>query len=409
MVQSRRYVLLLLTAILAINFLDRHILGILLEAIGRDLNLTDTQLGLLSGIFFAAVYVLFGFPIAWLAARGNRRNIVAASAVVWSCLTIAMGAAQNFAQLALARLGVGIGEAGAVAPSHSMITDLYPPEQRTSALSTYVAGANIGILLAFLIGGLGGQAFGWRWAFVIAGIPGLLLALVLRLTVSEPRRTGVRSSDTEYRSLFIATLRTILADRGLTHAMIAVSLTGIVAFGGLAWNPTFLIRVHSLSQAQTGTFLALTIGIFGGLGTIICGHLADRLGRRDPRWRLGIVICAVLLAKPFVVAILLLDATIPVLLLFLVPAALGSVFWGPTFAFLHARVGAEMRPMATAIYLFAFNLVGMGLGPTLVGLMSDRVFSAHAEDSLRYALLVIQFAGIWGAWHYWKAMRTIEG
>ncbi|MCC2111060.1 MAG: MFS transporter [Hyphomicrobiales bacterium] len=408
MVRSNRYILLLLTAILAVNFLDRYILSILLDAIGRDLSLTDTELGLLSGIFFAAVFVLFGFPVAKLAAKGNRRNIVAASALIWSALTITMGAAQNFAQLALARLGVGIGEAGAVAPSHSVITDLYPPERRTSALSTYVAGANAGILLAFLIGGLGGQAFGWRWAFVIAGIPGLVLAFLLRFTVAEPVREGVELSDTERRSLLLATLQTILADSGLVHAMIGVALTGVVAFGGLAWNPTFLIRAHHMTQAETGTFLALTVGIFGGLGTVFCGRLADRLGRRNARWRLGIVVIALLAAKPFVFAILLIEETVPVLLCFVVPAALASVFWGPSFAFLHSRVEAEMRPMATAIYLFAFNLIGMGIGPTLVGIMSDTVFSALAENSLRYALLVIQFAGIWGAWHYWRAMRTIE-
>lgn len=403
---SGRYTLLILTAILAVNQLDRNILGILLEQIGQEFSLSDTQLGLLSGVLFVAVYVLFGFPVAKLAARGNRRNIIAASAAVWSALTIAMAGAQNFLQLALARLGVGIGEAGAVVPAHSMISDLYPPKKRTSAMATFVVGANIGVLLAFLIGGIAGQFLGWRWALVIAGVPGLVLALLMWLTVNEPPR-AVSASSPQKTSLLIEALKAIWSDKGLFHTMLGVAVTGIVTFGSLAWSATFIIRVHELSQLQTGVFLAFTIGILGGLTTFASGKLADRLGASNPRWRFGIVIAAILLAKPFVVGFLLLDSTVAALAMMAVSVSVASVFWGPSYAFLHGRVRPDLRPMATAIYMFAFNMIGVGIGPTVIGIASDMLFADAGPRSLGYAILLVQIAGIWAAWHYWQAMKTM--
>jgi len=396
-----------LTAVFAVNQLDRQILSITLEQIGREFALSDTQLGLLSGLVFAMVYAVFGIPIAKLAARGNRRNIIAFSVATWSALTIAMAAAQNFVHLALARLGVGIGEAGAISPAHSMISDLYPPERRTSAMATFVAGSNIGILLAFLIGGIAGQALGWRWAFVIAGIPGLLLAVLLRFTVREPARETIGISAVVHRSLLIATLITIWRDRGLFHALIGIGLTGILTFGALTWIPTFIIRVHGLDQAQTGIFLALTIGIIGGLGIWYSGRIADRLGAANPQWRIGVVICSIVVAKPFAIGFLLIDSRIAALACFVMAAIFAGAFWAPTFAFLHSRVPSEMRPMATALFLFVFNMLGVGIGPTLVGFASDTVFAGFGSRSIGAALATIQLIGLWGAWHYWRAMGTI--
>jgi len=396
-----------LTAIFAIGQLDRHVLSISLNQLGLEFDLSDLQLGLLSGLVFALVFVLFGFPVAILAAHGNRRNIVAASAFFWSAMTIVMGAAQNFTHLVVARLGVGIGEAGAVAPAHSMISDLYPPERRTSAMATFSVGANIGVLLAFLIGGIVGQAFGWRWAFVIAGIPGLFLAAILRFATDEPKHVVGLQEPVTKGSLFMATLRTMLSDKGLVHACCAVSVTGIVTFGALAWNPTFLIRVHGFSQAEAGIILAIGIGLFGGAGTWASGRLADRLGRRDARWRFGIVIVCILVGKICVFGILLFDNATASIASFFGAAGLAGVFWGPTFAHLHMRMPGAMRPMATAIFLFAFNLGGLGFGPTLIGFLSDRGEIHFGADALRYAIVVIQCFGFWGAWHYWRVIRTM--
>ena len=404
--KSNTYALGVLTAMFAVNQLDRNILAVTLDQIGAEFALTDTQLGLLSGALFAIVYALFGFPVAGLAARGNRRNIISAATAVWSTLTIAMGFVQNFAQLALARLGVGIGEAGAVAPAHSMISDFYPPERRTSAMATFATGANIGVLLAFLVGGIAGQALGWRWAFVIAGLPGLVLALLLRFTVAEPHRASA-VMPARPGSLFLRTWRTIRNDTGLFHTLCGLAVTGIVTFGALAWTATFIIRAHGLSQAQTGIFLALGVGILGGLGTWAGGAIADRLGAKNPRWRLGVVIAAILVAKPFAIGFLLFPSAVPALACLAVSGSMATVFWGPTYAFLHARVEPHMRPMATAIYLCAFNIVGVGVGPTVIGLASDTLFAGQGVRSLGHAILLVQIAGGWGAWHYWRAMRTI--
>ena len=405
-VKSNTYALGVLTAIFAVNQLDRNILAVTLDQIGAEFALTDTQLGLLSGALFAIVYALFGFPVAGLAARGSRRTIISAATVVWSSLTIAMGFAQTFAQLALARLGVGIGEAGSVAPAHSMISDLYPPQKRTSAMATFAAGANIGVLLAFLVGGVVGQALGWRWAFVIAGLPGLVLALLLRFTVAEPHRAN-DAAPVRRESLFLLTWQTIRNDTGLFHALCGLAVTGVVTFGALAWTATFIIRAHGLSQAHTGLFLALGVGIFGGIGTWAGGAIADRLGADNPRWRLGVVIAAILIAKPFAIGFLLSPSTGAALACLMVSGSLAAVFWGPTYAFLHARVEPHMRPMATAIYLFVFNIAGVGIGPTIIGLASDTLFAGQGAWSLGYAILLVQLAGAWGAWHYWRAMRTI--
>ncbi|MEO0328153.1 MAG: MFS transporter [Pseudomonadota bacterium] len=404
---SPRYTLVVLTAIFAVNHLDRHILSITLTQIGTEFTLSDTQLGLLSGLVFALVYVLFGFPIAKLAARGNRRNIISVSIAVWSSLTVALAGAQNFTHLLFARLGVGIGEAGAVSPAHSMISDLYPENRRTSAMATFVAGANIGVLLAFLIGGVVGQMLGWRWAFVMAGIPGLILALILWKTVNEPIRQKSQLYREENRSLFISTLKAIWEDRGLFHAMAGISIVGIVTFGALAWNPTFIIRAHGLTQAQTGIFLALTIGIGGGFGTWLSGKLADQWGRKNPKWRIGIVVAVILISKPFIIVFLLADTRALALASFVGAALIASVFWGPTFAFLHSRIKPHMRPMASAIFLFCFNLIGVGIGPTIIGVLSDTLFADYGVRSTAYSLLIIQIAGLWAAYHYWLVMSEL--
>ncbi|WP_420414259.1 spinster family MFS transporter [Roseibium sp.] len=404
---ERRWTLAVLTAVFAVNNLDRHVLSIVLDPIGQEFALSDTQLGLLSGLMFALVYVLFGFPIAKLSAKGNRRNIISTCVALWSSLTIAMAGAQNFVQLAVARLGVGIGEAGAVTPAHSMISDLYPKHKRTSAMATFVTGANIGILLAFLIGGIAGQLLGWRWAFVIAGLPGLVLAVLLKFTVTEPVREKNAVSSEKSRSLFLSSLKTIYGHRGMLHAMLGISIVGVVTFGALAWNPTLIIRSHGLTQAQTGIFLALVIGIGGGFGTWFSGKLADWLGEKNAKWRVGIVVAAILISKPFVFVFLLADNTATALAAFAVAAFMGGVFWAPTFAYLHSNLSSVMRPMGTAIYLFCFNLVGVGLGPTIIGILSDTVFSEAGNRSIAYGLLTLQIAGIWAAWHYWQVVREI--
>ena len=278
--------------------MDRHILSISLDAIGQEFMLSDTQLGLLSGVVFAAMFLLAGIPIARLATSGNKRNIDASSDDIRSIKTLMMSVAQNFTHLVLARLGVGLGEAGAVAPAHAMISDRFPHERRTSALASFATGANVGVLLAGLVGVFVGHMFGWRWAFVLAGLPGLILALLLRYTTADTRKSKSELKAAAEPAVFRKTCLLIWNDRGLFHAFCGLALIGVVTFGVLTWLPTFIMRTHGMTQAQTGIYLALTTGISGGFGTWYSGQLADRWGTRNPRWRIGVIILAVLLTKP---------------------------------------------------------------------------------------------------------------
>lgn len=402
----RQRALIILAATFAVSHLDRQIMSVSLNAIGQEFSLSDTQLGLLSGGVFAFVFAVCGIPLARLAAWYPRRIIIAISVLIWSGLTVLTSGAQTFTHLLVTRLGVGIGEAGGVAPAHSLVSDLFPEDRRTSAFATLVSGGNIGVLFAFLIGGIVGQTIGWRWAFVIAGLPGLVLAFLVWRYVEEPKRSSPTPADLN-RSLFAETLGHFWSNKGLLHALIAVCITGVVTYGALSWNAVFMIRVHGLNVAQAGIVLALAIGIGGALGAFFSGRLADRLGQQDPRWRIGVAGIAVLLAKPFVLCFLYLESTPLALASFTVSASLATVFWAPSFAYMHGRLPTELRPMATAITLFAFNIVGMGLGPTVVGALSDQLAATHGPRSIGVALSVIQVCGVWAAFHYWKVTRSM--
>lgn len=402
----RKQALIILAATFAVGHLERQVMSVSLNAIGLEFSLSDTQLGLLSGAVFALVFAVCGIPLARLAAWNPRRIIIAISVLVSGALTIVTSGAQTFAHLLITRLGVGVGEAGGVAPAHSLIADYYPEERRTSAFAALVSGSNVGVLFAFLVGGIVGQLIGWRWAFIIAGLPGVILTFLVWRYVDEPERPRPAHSDLN-RSLFIETLRRFWTDRSLLHALVAVCISGVVTYGALSWNAVFMIRVHGLNVAQAGIVLALVIGIGGSLGAFFSGRLADRLGRRDPRWRIAVAGLAIIIAKPFVLCFLFLDSTPLALASFAVSASLATVFWAPSLAYIHGRMPSELRPMATAITLFAFNIVGMGLGPTAVGVMSDQLAIAYGPQSVGLALSIVQVCGAWAAFHYWKVTQAM--
>lgn len=405
--QRRRRTLALLAATFAVSHLDRQIMSISLDAIGKEFQLSDAQLGVLSGVVFAVVFAVFGLPIARFAAWRSRKTIIAASVFCWSTLTALTAGAQSFAHLAMARIGVGIAEAGGVAPAHSLISDLYPEHRRTSAMAAFVSGGNLGVLLAFLIGGIVGQLYGWRWAFIIAGLPGIVLAVLLWRYAEEPAPPKPDDANRQ-RRLFFETLGHFRRNQSLMHALIGLSIVGIVTFGALSWNAVFMIRALGLNVAQAGIVLALVVGIGGAIGTCLSGVLADRYGDHDPRWRMGIVIAAILIAKPFVLCFLLAPSPLVALLGFAVSGALATIFWAPTFAYMHGQLPRELRPMATAVTLFAFNIVGMGLGPTVVGILSDMLAQSYGPRSIGVALAIVQIGGIWACWHYWQVMRRMK-
>ena len=385
-----RYVLAILFLVYVVNFIDRQILSILLDPIKEELGASDTQMGFLTGIAFAIFYTGFGIPIARWADRGVRRSIIAIGLTVWSVMTGACGFAQNFAQLAIARIGVGIGEAAGSPPAHSLISDYFPPERRASALSIYNVGIPVGVMLGYLTGGWIVEFFDWRVAFFTVSIPGILLAVVLRLTVKEPPRGMSETGpvDTNNDSLQDV-IRFLLSLRSFVLLSVACGFSAFSAYGFGSWVPAFLGRVHDMGHGEIGTWIGIESGIGGALGMIATGLLADRLGRRDPRWYLWLPAISIAIYLPFSVAFLLLEDATTALVLYFIPIALSSVYLGPAIALTHQLVKVRMRAVASSIMIFFLNLIGMGLGPQAVGIISDLLTPEYGAAGLRWSLLIV--------------------
>ena len=409
MMQGRRYVLFVLAALSAFNFLDQQLMSILLEPVRREFRLSDIQLGLLSGLIFAALYTLLSIPAGLWAVTHSRRNLVAVAAMLWGAMTLACGFVQSFTQLAFARLGVGIGEAGGAPPSQAWVSDLYKPGERATALAILASGVNIGAFLAFLIGGFVGQRYGWRVAFVVGGLLPLLCGLLLRLTTRDAQPVAASTGQEGPDSLVRAILAQMFGDPVLRQVLISAVLAMTVGYGAIAWIPSFLVRSHGFNIAQGGAYLAIVIGLGGAIGSWFGGVLSDRLRDRDVRWSLWLVAIVFVIARPFAMAFYWVDDVRLAMALFVLPAAAGAVHIGPSVAILHERVDARLRPLASALFLMILTLVGLGLGPLAVGALTQIVFAGFGEDSLRYALLVWQFVGLWAAVHFYiggAALKT---
>lgn len=405
LVDSRRYTLLILTVYFALAHLDRQVLAITLAPIGREFALSDVQLGLLSGIAFALFFSTLGLPLALAASRFNRRNMIAITVVAWSAMTMLSGLAQSYWHLLVTRMGVGVGEAGALPASHALISDRYGPHERASAMGVFMSGANVGVALALVGGGFVAQYFGWRAALLLAGVPGLLLAAIIRLTVPEPERQ-LSGGTTAVPGLKL--LRQTAADIARSAPMrlmfAATVLNAVTTFGMVAWLPTFLVRAHGMPLASVGLYLAVVIGCAGAIGTIAAGRLADRYGVRNPSWMAWVPGLLLLLAKPFAIAGLLTGSTQLALLLLIVPCIVGAAYVAPTIAVLHGRLDVRQRPIASALLLFGMNFIGMGLGPLIVGAVSDAWGGMGA--GLTAGLIAVQFFGIAGiAIFVWAGRR----
>jgi predicted MFS family arabinose efflux permease len=405
---GRGYVLAVLTALSAMNQLDRQIMNILIEPVRREFGLSDIQLGLLSGLAFVALYSVLSVPAAIYAMYRSRRTLLAVSAAVWGAMTIACGLAQSYAQLLVARLGVGVGEAGGMPPSHAIISDLYAPHERATAMATWSAGINIGIFFAYLGGGLIGHRYGWRTAFFAAGILTVALACLLRLTVREPPRTASSSATPPSLAAVKNTLAALWSDPALRHIWIGATITTIVGYSALAWIPSYLVRSQGMTIASAGAYLAIVAGAGGALGTWLGGKWSDALRRRDIRWSLWLIAVIFALSKPLNIGFLTINTTMVALALFVIPAMLATTFLGPSLAVIHNRVDATLRPLASALFLLVVNLIGLGVGPLLTGALSQWAFAGHGADSLRYALVVTQMIGFWGAAHFYIAGRNLK-
>ena len=386
----RRYVLFILTLVYVFNFVDRQILVILQEPIKAELGLSDTQLGLLTGFAFALFYVVVGIPIARWADVGNRRNIVSLALVVWSGMTAVSGLAQNYVQLLLARIGVGIGEAGASPPSHSMISDYYEPEERGAAMSIYSMGLYIGILVGLLLGGWLADTIGWRMAFFAVGLPGILMAVVVRLTLKEPPRGGaemVSDPNAGERYTFKETLSYLWKSKAFRTGAFAAGFCAFAGYSTLTFIPSFLIRSHAMSVSEVGVALGLIIGVSGMIGAISGGYLADKLGKNDMRWYMWVPGLGALISLPFSMLALTLESLNTVLVCIFISNVFMSCYLGPTIAIAHHLVKPSMRATTSAILFFILNIVGLGCGPVATGLISDYLAPEYGIESLRYALI----------------------
>jgi MFS family permease len=333
--------------------------------------------------------------------------LIALAVAVWSLFTAAQGLAQNYWQLLAYRIGVGVGEAGCSPPAHSMLSDYYPANQRATALGIYSLGIPIGILFGFFVGGWMNEWFGWRVAFFVVGIPGIVLALVIRFTVREPERgmseQRAMADPTAQQPAISAVFRYLLSRRSFIHMALGGGISAFVGYGLISWAAAFLARSHGLSSGEIGTWLGLIYGIPGGIGIVLGGRLADRFGERDARWYLWVVAVALLIAVPAGVGVFLSDSVTFALLFLIIPVMLGNFYQATTFAQTQTLVGLRMRSVAAAILLFVINIVGLAFGPSVVGMISDLLAPHYGVDSLRWALLICSMANLWAAFHYWRA------
>lgn len=409
-VRTRNYALAVLTLVYTFNFIDRQLLSILQESIKVDLSLSDSQLGLLTGFAFAMFYVTAGIPIARYADRSNRRNIVAVSVGLWSFMTAISGLVQNYGQLLAARIGVGVGEAGGSPPSHSIVSDIFPPERRASALAFYSTGVNLGILFGFLFGGWLNEFFGWRVAFMVVGVPGIILAIVVRTTIREPVR-GLMENRTasEVQVPFWEVITLLWKRKTFRHMAFACGLNAFAGYGTVNWIASFFIRSHEMSTGELGTWLALSTGLFGAIGVLLGGILGDKLGKRDKRWYQWVPGLATILCVPAMLVAFLTDNQYVALMFVFIPGTLQNVYLGNSIATTHALVGLRWRSTASAILLLVINIIGLGLGPFAVGVLSDFLTPSMGVESLRYAMVILlPTVMVWSSIHFFLASRTLR-
>jgi len=392
------------------NFIDRQILVILQESIKTELDLSDKQLGLMSGFTFALFYVVCGIPIARWADRYNRVNIVAASLTIWSGMTALSGLAGNFLQLLAARVGVGVGEAGASPPSHSIISDYFPHEERGRALSVYSMGIYIGILIGFLAGGWINQYLGWRVAFFVVGLPGVLLAVIVKLTLREPLRglsdEGDHSAGPDGH--WFADVKRMLAMRSFRYASIAAGLNAFLGYGSLNFMPSFAIRLYDVPVGIVGTWLALIAGLAGATGVYVGGHLSDHMGKRDVRWPYWITGISTLAAGILILPMLLSHQQYVMWFIYVFVVLNQAMFVGPTLATAHALVGPRYRALASSVVFFILNIIGLGLGPLTVGAVSDALAPSLGIESIRWAIMTTSIAAIVGGVLFFIAARHVR-
>lgn len=419
LIEYRYYVLTVLTLIYVVNWIDRYVFAILLQPIKEELGVSDTIMGLLTGTAFGLFYATMGVPLALMADRTTRKKLIAWCLGLFSVMTALCGVAMNAVQFAILRIGVGVGEAGTSPSSHSMIADLFAPKERATAMAIFAAGLNLGIFIAFFAGGWILELFGWRWAFVLAGVPGIVLVYVITFHMKEPPRghaDGLKhAGDNVPVGRVFAHLWSLKTFRQLS---IAAALNSFVGYGALQWVPAYLYRTHEMSPGQIGTVLAFIIGIAGGIGTFAGGILVDKLSKGDARWNVWLPAGAILVGTPFAVGFYLIDNTSLGLWLWVLPVAASALYLGPALSVTQGLASLKMRAMASAVMLFIINIIGLGLGPAAIGVLSDFFLGRMCDGdactliqqgtALRWALVTGALVNVWAMFHFMMASRTIR-
>jgi len=403
-----RAALALLFVVSLFNYLDRWMLAILIPDIKADLELSDSQLGFITGIAFSLFYALMGLPIARLADRYSRRVIISVAMSLWSAMTVVCGLAQNFTQLAVARILVGVGEAGATPPSHSLISDYYPRERRAMALAVYAMGSPLGIFFGFLLGGWLTQTYGWRVALFSFGLPGLVLAAVIFFVLKEPARGAADGIDLSGPTPSLkVTLKTLFSRPTFVHNCLGSGLYTLVYLSFHTWTPSFFERNYEMSMGSIGVWLAFIAGGAQLVGVLGGGWLADRLAAINLRWMMRLCAISVLIAIPFYSLAFLAPGAEAGLLLLIVPFLVSSFQAGPQHATTQGVSPVAMRATAAATYLLIVNIMG-GLGPQLTGLLSDQLEPRYGSMAIGWAVLIIASVfSVWSALHFFLASKTL--
>lgn len=422
----RKYALVVLLLVYTVNFLDRQIVTILAEPIKKDLEISDTQLGILTGFAFGIVYCGLGLPLARLADRFNRVWIIGGSLAVWSGFTAVCGLANNYAQLVTARVGVAVGEAGCTPTSHALIADYTPKEKRASALAFFAMGTPLGSLIGLAMGGVMADLYGWRTAFLLAGAPGLLLAVLVMVTLKEPRKamTAVAAKAAQASQMsFGKTLKYLAAKPTFWFIAFGASIKSFIGYGHAPFTASFFLRVHGDEVAALadgfglksvgfmGITLGLLSGIFGTLSSYLGGVIADKFGGKDLRAYGSVPAVASLVAIPFFAGAMLADSAITALILLIPVYLLGALWYGPVYASAQGLVPPQMRATSASIVLFIINMMGLGFGALVVGALSDgfnKGMGLGPAEGVRWALIVSASFGLISALLFWLARRRIR-
>ena len=407
------YVLALLFLGYVVNIMDRSVLAVLLGSIQREFHTSDTLLGLLGGLPFALFYSTLGLPFGMWADRARRRTVLAFAIALWSLMTVLCGAAGSFWILLCTRVGTAVGEAGGTPPSHALISDYFPVGRRATALSIYALGVPAGAMLGSYLGGVGNDLLGWRETFMLVGLPGVLIALLIRFTVIEPPR-GFADGSATTASAQSATpspwtvLRFLWQRASFRHLCLAAGLHSVVWYAGSNLNAQFLQRSHHMSASQAGLWTAIFSGV-AAVGTFAGGWFADRLNVRhqESRWYMWLPGLATLAMVPFQFTSYLPSTLAIVIPSFCLMQGLGAFFFGPSFAMSQALATFRMRALATSLLLLAQTLIGQGIGPLLTGAISDHLKPIVGIDSLRYGLVIVGLVNLWAAAHYFIGARAL--